>query len=446
MKDKVSPVHKEQLLSQNDERRSEIDASVACYDDNLLDRIRGQWQFGDWESLCSLSFEIVQHHPDRAKISIMVAAGHLQLGNKAEGEKFIRFAQDCGLSNSSISRVLIAGVHNSIGRACAIGNQQVRAAQHFKNAIKTGAPNSDVSLFSQARTSLQLSQLGLPPEQFLLSCPAVPPTPVSQNAGGAFIRIKEEIKTEILSDIRASTPNPYVHNRILTPTQNKLLRDFAGQKLKREGLKSTYIDYLAAKSIHIERNCVGRLATTVQDVIARQLVCESIERDDICILEIGALYGVSLSILYNHAVTRFSSVKVVCLDPFDGYYGKALDAVLNQPVRDFTFVRNMQLSSVPIDDYKMIKHYSTDSEALLAASELSLDLLIIDDDHSYEGVKYDFDTYFSLVKPGGYVILDDYDAPEWPGVQKFVDDDLKSVPQFDYIGAISRTAVGRKQK
>ncbi|MEJ2125842.1 MAG: class I SAM-dependent methyltransferase, partial [Alphaproteobacteria bacterium] len=173
---------------------------------------------------------------------------------------------------------------------------------------------------------------------------------------------------------------------------------------------------------------------------------ECVQGDSICILEIGALYGVSLAILYNHAITRFSSAKVVCLDPFDGYYGKALDAALNQPVNDLTFIRNMRLANVPDSDYCVIKQYSTKPEALASAKELSINLLIIDGDHSYEGIKYDFDNYFPLLQPGGYVIFDDYNAKEWPGVQKFIDEDVKKTTDFEYIGSISRTAVGRKRR
>lgn len=162
-------------------------------------------------------------------------------------------------------------------------------------------------------------------------------------------------------------------------------------------------------------------------------------------MEIGALYGVSLAILYNHAITRFSDTKVACLDPFDGYYGHALDAVLNQPVNDLTFIRNMTLANIPKADYSIIKHYSTAPEALEAARSLPFNLLIIDGDHSFDGVKYDFDNYFPLLQPGGYVIFDDYNAKEWPGVQHFIDEELRKAPDFEYLGFISRTAVGRKR-
>lgn len=141
---------------------------VMPYDENLLERARTQWQFGDWESLIKIDRDTLQHHPERAKLALLAAAGRLQTGNDAEAKNLIRLSQDWGVSKKQISQILIAGVHNSIGRAAVIGNQQHRALQHFENAIQTGSPGSDAKLITQARTVEQLSQLSLPiPEGYL---------------------------------------------------------------------------------------------------------------------------------------------------------------------------------------------------------------------------------------------------------------------------------------
>jgi hypothetical protein len=50
------------------------------YDEALLDRARTQWQFGDWESLAAITQEHIQHHPDRAKLALLAAAGMQQMG------------------------------------------------------------------------------------------------------------------------------------------------------------------------------------------------------------------------------------------------------------------------------------------------------------------------------------------------------------------------------
>jgi len=138
-------------------------AHMVPYDENLLERSRTQWQFGDWESLAKLERDTLQHHPDRAKLALLAASGRLQTGQDAEARQYIRLAQDWGVSKKLLTRILAAGVHNSLGRAAAIVGDNPRALQHFQSAIATGAPGSEARLLAQARISNQYHQLGLPP-------------------------------------------------------------------------------------------------------------------------------------------------------------------------------------------------------------------------------------------------------------------------------------------
>ncbi len=48
-----------------------------------------------------------------------------------------------------------------------------------------------------------------------------------------------------------------------------------------------------------------------------------------------------------------------------------------------------------------------------------IDFLFIDGDHSYEGVRSDFELYAPLVRPGGLVALHDVGAEDAPGVVRF---------------------------
>jgi hypothetical protein len=144
------------------ERVSEELGEFVPYDENLLERTRTQWQFGDWESLTKLERNTLQHHPDRAKLALLVAAGHMQQGDTYAARQFTRLAQDWGCSKKLVSQILIAGVHNSLGRAAAVIGQQPRALQHFESAISIGTPGSEVHLIAQARVVEQIAQLRLP--------------------------------------------------------------------------------------------------------------------------------------------------------------------------------------------------------------------------------------------------------------------------------------------
>ncbi|MBK8129399.1 MAG: hypothetical protein IPK53_10945 [bacterium] len=108
------------------------DHRLVPYDESLLERARTQWQFGDWDSLTKIERDALQHHPDRAKLALLAAAGNLQTDNAGAAKQFIRLAQDWGCSKRLVSQILVAGVHNSLGRAALVTGQQPRAIKHFE--------------------------------------------------------------------------------------------------------------------------------------------------------------------------------------------------------------------------------------------------------------------------------------------------------------------------
>jgi hypothetical protein len=134
--------------------------NVVPYDEHLLERSRTQWHFGDWESLVNMELETLQHHPDRAKLALLAAAGQSQQGNSEAARQLIRLAKDWGCNKKLISQILISGVHNSIGRAAAVTGQNQRARMHFDSAIETGLAGGDRRLLSQARIRTQWEQIG----------------------------------------------------------------------------------------------------------------------------------------------------------------------------------------------------------------------------------------------------------------------------------------------
>lgn len=135
-----------------------------AYDSHLLDNARTQWQFGDWDSLVKLERENLQHHPDRAKLALLAAAGHMQTGSTEVARQYIQLAQDWGGSKKLVSQILIAGVHNSLGRAAVINNQEQRAIGHFDASIATAMPQADVRLLGRNRIIWETTKLGLLPQ------------------------------------------------------------------------------------------------------------------------------------------------------------------------------------------------------------------------------------------------------------------------------------------
>ena len=138
------------------------EAQLRPYDENLLEWSRTQWQFGDWESLAQISRDKLQHHPERAELALLTAAGHLQQGNTSTARQFTRLAQDWGCGKKLISQILIAGIHNSLHRASIIMGQESRALEHFHRSVAVGFSGSDARLLTQSRITQQFSQLDYP--------------------------------------------------------------------------------------------------------------------------------------------------------------------------------------------------------------------------------------------------------------------------------------------
>jgi len=134
---------------------------IVSYDKNLLERTRTQWQFGDWQSLANIQAGSLEHHPDRAILALLSAVGNLQMGNENQARQLITLVQNWGCDKKMISRILIAGVYNSLGRVTALTGNQSKALWNFQKSIDIGTPNGDIKLLSMARFSNQYFQLGL---------------------------------------------------------------------------------------------------------------------------------------------------------------------------------------------------------------------------------------------------------------------------------------------
>jgi FkbM family methyltransferase len=232
-------------------------------------------------------------------------------------------------------------------------------------------------------------------------------------------------------------------NRVLTPEHQETLQNVWSKRLGVKVTKAS-LAYMAQRIRTIEQNSLGRLATSIEDAVLRTLVSSAIRAKKREILEIGTLFGIGLSMIYDHNRGRYDSVHVTAIDPLEGYYrDKEPDVLLNIPVTKSTFWRNMRAADVPDDDITLIDEMSTSDEAIERASTKKYDLLVIDGDHSYAGVKADFENYQSMVHRGGFVIFDDYGTSEWPDVQRFVDKEVLRDGRVAHVGSEWRTAVFR---
>ncbi|WAL58970.1 FkbM family methyltransferase [Thermocoleostomius sinensis] len=223
------------------------------------------------------------------------------------------------------------------------------------------------------------------------------------------------------------------HIEVFTSFWTSMLR----LQLNQQGL-----GYLAHRICLSEDICTGRLATTVQDMALRVLVAQSLRTPNLSVLEIGSLFGINLAIIYETCRDHFEQIHLSAIDPLDGYYDKGRTDVITQvPVTRKIFEHNMRQMDIAPQDITLLQGLSTESVILEKAGLRQYNLLIIDGDHSYAGVKFDFDHYLAAVDVGGYIIFDDYNSEDWPEVTEFVDNEVKRNSSVEFIGSSWRTAV-----
>ena len=108
-----------------------------------------------------------------------------------------------------------------------------------------------------------------------------------------------------------------------------------------------------------------------------------------------------------------------------------------------------------VNDYKLFHGLSTDPEIFAAAAMSSpYDVVYIDGGHDYPTVKADMQNYTQLVKPGGYLIVDDCsnNLKMWPGcfpgiysVSKAVDEFMSTQNDFEHLGAVMHNRIWKRK-
>lgn len=129
-----------------------------------LSRAKALWFFGDWPSLSKFSREQIAQHPERARLALLVASANSQTGNDTRARELVSAALDWGCPPRLVAQVLAAGVHNSLGRAAALNQDEKRLTHHFSAAVTTVAGSEQARLVSEARAVREMSRLGLLPQ------------------------------------------------------------------------------------------------------------------------------------------------------------------------------------------------------------------------------------------------------------------------------------------
>ncbi|HOP18720.1 MAG TPA: class I SAM-dependent methyltransferase [Amphiplicatus sp.] len=235
----------------------------------------------------------------------------------------------------------------------------------------------------------------------------------------------------------------HVHSRELTHTDTlKLVEDWATPLGVAQSRSS--VRYLADRIMTLEHLSVGRLATDIQTILARIIAAMSLQRPEIHIVEIGVLFGIGAGAVYDACRLRNKRVKMTLIDPLKGYYDRSnADIITQVGVTREALDYNLAAMNVPANDIEIIQGMSEAPETLEKMRGEQIDLLIIDGDHSYGGVKRDFENYRPFMRPGGLILFDDYETVDWPDIKTFVDEEISPRDDMKLVAAGFRTALFR---
>lgn len=102
-----------------------------------------QWESAKWESLSHLDIDQIKTHPQRAQLALLAAAGRLQRGELNSTREIITTARRWGASRELTARMLLSGVHETLGRASALAGDRTRALKNFRSSVALGSPKSN---------------------------------------------------------------------------------------------------------------------------------------------------------------------------------------------------------------------------------------------------------------------------------------------------------------
>ncbi len=158
---------------------------------------------------------------------------------------------------------------------------------------------------------------------------------------------------------------------------------------------------------------------------------------------IGAEIGVHRGECSGHLLELHPGLKLYMIDMWspDTYKGKGDDAATG-PYRkiyqdNWEDNRRLAYESVKKHEHRFAFIQEKSLKACDVFENESLDFAFIDGAHDYESVKADIIAWRGKIKPGGWLIMHDYDNPSFPGVRQAVEEMFSEFDgDSDYIAAV----------
>jgi predicted O-methyltransferase YrrM len=182
----------------------------------------------------------------------------------------------------------------------------------------------------------------------------------------------------------------------------------------------------------------GRVAGRTMNVIGKLSTIPLLKPPNDDVLEIGTLHGLFAAGLARQLIRDGRTPSLTIVDPLAEIQlqsGRVLQAdPSGTPIAENVVRTNLTLSGLPQERMRLQCGFSSAPEVRAAVSDREYGVIIIDGDHSEEGVRADLEWSETIVASGGIVVVDDYTDRDWPGVEAAVRKHLAGHTRLTLIG------------
>lgn len=189
---------------------------------------------------------------------------------------------------------------------------------------------------------------------------------------------------------------------------------------------------------------VGRIAGGTMNICGKLGTIPLLDPPNDDILEIGTLYGMFSAGLVRMMERDGRSPSVTIVDPFAGVQlqpgNERRPDPTGAPVDEHAVRTNLALAGPAGAAARIQRGFSADPDTRAAVSDRGYGVIVVDGDHSAEGVRADLEWAEQIAAPGAIIVLDDYGDAKWPGVKDALDKHLIGDTRFTYLGKAAHSA------
>ncbi len=128
-----------------------------------MSRAKAQWLAGDWHALANMPARAIDSHPQRDHLALLVACAHQQREQHDLARDYTRKALAWGCEPRLVARLLVSGLHNTLGGIRALTGDDTIMGDHFVQALSM-AGESDSGWATRTRALREMARVGLLPQ------------------------------------------------------------------------------------------------------------------------------------------------------------------------------------------------------------------------------------------------------------------------------------------